>query len=245
MVHNSRLSLPGFSICQEGMVRWCPWVRFSTDFLAAVSQVLARLLPQKARWWHMSLITHGYALPNQNSYLLPFPVALLGFSSFPALYFLFFIFLSQTREFYMPLKLQALLPAGHLFFFFFFFFLVYFQWMALLPHLGWSENPGVSGSLKVRDALLCGRCVLRGSVTPQTQSQQKVGSASGGRAAAVLCSALLCSTGWLRSDPSWPRPGWRKRLTWHFWSSTYPGTAWRFEKISHGLVVILRQSLTV
>ena len=122
MVHNSRLSLPGFSICQEGMVRWCPWVRFSTDFLAAVSQVLARLLPQKARWWHMSLITHGYALPNQNSYLLPFPVALLGFSSFPALYFLFFIFLSQTREFYMPLKLQSLLPAGLLFFFFFFFF---------------------------------------------------------------------------------------------------------------------------
>ena len=70
----------------------------------------------------MSLITHGYALPNQNSYLLPFPVALLGFSSFPALYFLFFIFLSQTREFYMPLKLQSLLPAGLLFFFFFFFF---------------------------------------------------------------------------------------------------------------------------
>lgn len=35
----------------------------------------------------------------------------------------------------------------------------------------------MSGSLKVRDAFLCGRRVLRGTRTPQTQSQQKAAHA--------------------------------------------------------------------
>lgn len=60
-----------------------------------------------------------------------------------------------------------------------------------MPHLGWSENPGVSGSLKVRDAFLSlGKAVLRRTAAPTVASSAEAqGDASGGR----MQQFLLCS----------------------------------------------------
>lgn len=73
-------------------------------------------------------------------------------------------------------------------------FLVYFWYFLLLPHLGWSENPGVSGSLKVRDAFLSlWKAVLRRTAAPtDTSSAEAQWDASGGRIQQfLLCSARL------------------------------------------------------